>query len=225
MAVLWQYKLSSNSSADYLGLTVPESEKTRIAKIKDKRSSLLSLFGYFLIKKLGLLYSKDCDIVITRNSFNKPFLNIDTQSLDWFNISHDKDLVVLAADINSKYVGIDVMYTEIPHNMTFLDFLNSLKPAFTSSEVAWIADSVDNLFKLWCLKESYLKATGIGLSVELKYIEFHISENDILLFVKGIKQENWSFKLFSFDGYICSVATSPPNRNIPDCFEEVVSFV
>ncbi|XP_014662961.1 PREDICTED: L-aminoadipate-semialdehyde dehydrogenase-phosphopantetheinyl transferase-like [Priapulus caudatus] len=58
-------------------------------------------------------------------------------------------------------------------------------------------------YRLWCLKESYIKAVGIGIGFELKRMEFHIYSpevpigqviSDTRLYVDGMIQNRWQFQ-------------------------------
>jgi 4'-phosphopantetheinyl transferase len=79
-----------------------------------------------------------------------------------FNISHSGDLVVCA--LARTNVGIDI---ESISRAT--DHLAIAHAYFSSDEAAWIGarpDSVNRRFvALWTVKEAYLKAIGIGLTV------------------------------------------------------------
>ena len=91
-----------------------------------------------------------------------------------FNLSHADGLiscgVVLAQDI-----GVDVELT------TRIDNLRELaEHSFSPNEVhdfsqLPLEDQRDRFFEYWTLKESYIKARGMGLSLPLTQFSFHLS--------------------------------------------------
>lgn len=116
-------------------------------------------------------------------------------STEYFNISYSKNYVVVV--FNDNTVGIDI------------EKINQI----SKKELDYYAsDNEKNIFinkleytKLWCLKESYLKYLGSGITDNLKNIEFkkngekYICKNDKKLYID----------VFQIDKhYICAVITS-----------------
>ena len=66
-----------------------------------------------------------------------------------------------------------------------------------------------------CLKESYVKAVGVGIGMDLKRIEFHVYSQlaqssyvaDTRVYIDGEVQENWRFEETLLDDKHC-VATA-----------------
>ena len=82
--------------------------------------------------------------------------------------------------------------------------IDSISRKFSAVENLYLnhADSTESrlfrFLRIWCLKESYLKAIGIGLSIPLDSISFQINsakfsstevEGDTRLFVNEVEQE------------------------------------
>jgi 4'-phosphopantetheinyl transferase len=95
-----------------------------------------------------------------------------------FNLSHTRGMVacVIAADRNC---GIDVECIR-PMN----DMQSVAATVFSESEIAFLAAQPDTtqascFFMLWTLKEAYIKATGLGMSLPLKRISFDIQAAQI----------------------------------------------
>lgn len=95
------------------------------------------------------------------NEYGKPFL--DGADKFYFNLSHSGKWVVCAAD--NQAIGIDI--EEIaPVEMDIA------KLYFSAEEFAYLmaknqADRLPLFYDLWTLKESYIKALGCGLNVDL----------------------------------------------------------
>ncbi len=147
---------------NYLCRFVEKSTKERLSKFVFYDDALRTLLGELLVKKLfceKLGYGFD-RIKWSRGEYGKPFIMPGTHL---FNISHSGDYVVCVID-NSE-VGVDIekikkidfeiakrFFNEMEHNfLSSLDTLNKL-PAF---------------YRLWTMKESYIKALGKGLSKKL----------------------------------------------------------
>jgi 4'-phosphopantetheinyl transferase len=110
--------------------------------------------------QFGIELSKG-DIKADENG--KPY---DVKGRFFFNLSHSGDIVVCAL---SKYpCGVDVEKIK--------DLSQGLIARMTEEEErAQISDSATAV-ALWCLKESYLKKTGKGLSGGLKTAVFRLGE-------------------------------------------------
>ncbi|KAM3209038.1 hypothetical protein ACQJBY_063618 [Aegilops geniculata] len=104
------------------------------------------------------------------NKFRKPEIlwpSDDTVELPLhFNISHTSSLIAcgIAMDAN---IGIDI---EEKKRKTTKSILSLARRFFTASEADYLAEISDSyaqekeFFKLWTLKEAYVKALGLGLS-------------------------------------------------------------
>ena len=156
-------------------------EKSEYMQIKkvfniDKYRSLIGrLMIYKMIKVLIPDKTNYKDIKLSRTKYNKPYL-IDYPAIQ-FNISHDGNYVILIATSNHhiKYIGCDIMYIDVNKNENFFKHMSY---CFTDLEWKLIYSYNDKIlqykefYKLWTMKESYLKAIGIGIGYELKNVEF-----------------------------------------------------
>lgn len=176
--------------------------KHLLNKIYDQHSNghiysqgLSSYIGESIVKKyyFGKFGTNHEELVILRDKYGKPYLQ--NSKLGYFNISHSGDWVVCAFD--SSPIGIDIERKEV------ID-LEVMYRFYSSSEVFQInsrslEEQISWFYKIWTLKESYLKALGIGLRVPLNSIEFFINnEKDIQYFSK-IDREKWHFRLYEID--------------------------
>ena len=88
-----------------------------------------------------------------------------------FNLSHSEELVVVALSEGLK-LGVDVEYIHRPvFNMALA------KRYFAKTELADLIkltekQKIRRIAQLWTLKESYLKASGLGIRVPLAKLEF-----------------------------------------------------
>ena len=124
---------------------------------KDKR---LSLAAELLLKK-GLYNAGIKEYTIRYGQFGKPY--IEDKDI-YFNLSHSEEMVMCT--VSSAPVGCDV------ERVADID-LDIAKRFFYTSEYEMIAaakDAVgrrDLFFRLWTLKESFMKATGLGMELAL----------------------------------------------------------
>jgi 4'-phosphopantetheinyl transferase len=111
------------------------------------------------------------------NSYGKPYILLPQDCIDLhFNISHTEGLVACA--VSRKYVvGID-----IENSLRDLDNLISDPGIFAVSEMRAMRqlsefERKQHFFSLWTLKEAYIKARGIGLSIPLDAFWFDFDDD------------------------------------------------
>lgn len=126
------------------------------------------------ILNYGLINMFDIDgtrKIIEKGKYGKPYLKGMEQYQ--YNISNTDGMVVCA--VSDGYVGIDVEKKKDFHQRI-------LRKCASSLETAYILETEDRklqaerFFRLWTLKESYIKMTGEGMRIPLKEVEFQISE-------------------------------------------------
>lgn len=154
------------------------------------------------------------DLNILRGEHGKPYVQNDgTISLD-FNVSHQGGYAVLAGEVGDAKVGVDVMTVEYKSGAKLADFLKLMSKQFSSDELSAIKDpkleerDICRMFyRIWCLKESYIKAIGVGLTESLKEISFHVKEQvekdrfvtSTEVVVKGERLTDWCFQEILID--------------------------
>lgn len=190
-----------------LYLTVPKYRRDKIDSFRFYKDKCLSLGAGVLLKmaaeELGF-YGLDENISYTQNK--KPDF-ADNKNLH-FNLSHSNSKVMCV--VSESPVGCDVEFVSEKH-------LDVAEKILTPSEKAFFENSqnkTDTFFRLWTLKESFLKLTGLGFSLSPK--SFSISlENRILI---NQNQLPGKFDFFEFDlkdGYKYSVAVKDYSDTTP----------
>jgi len=145
---------------------IPPFRRAKIDRLRFDRDKVLSLCAYVLLCGCtGKVWPE-----FSYGANGKPSLPDGTVH---FNLSHSKNSVVLG--LAGSDIGVDVE--------TVRDFSPAvLKKVFTPSEQAQILnapDPKDAFFTFWTLKESYIKATGQGLSCPLPSVEFALDETGV----------------------------------------------
>ncbi len=131
--------------------------------------------------------------------YGKPYFENDL----CFNISHSGKYVVLA---KSAYtVGIDVERVR-KYN------LDIAKKCFTEPELEWLSmqDNDSAFYKIWSAKESIMKATGLGFSMNPSSFQVLPINNGPHI----INTEKWYLYWHSLDEHeLCVVSTSAVDEN------------
>ncbi|RWS07595.1 L-aminoadipate-semialdehyde dehydrogenase-phosphopantetheinyl transferase-like protein [Dinothrombium tinctorium] len=156
-------------------------EIERVQRFVYRRDLKQALIGRLMIRKclsqsLQLPYDK---LSLTRSESGKPILASSSDLPFDFNVSHSGNFVVLAADERSK-IGVDVMDFKYDRRKDLRDFFKTMNRQFSESEWKYIrSDGLSDqqmyfrFIRLWCLKESFVKAEGIGITFDLRRISFH----------------------------------------------------
>lgn len=147
---------------------------------------------------------------IAFNKFGKPFF---TNIFLHFNLSHSDDYVVCAIDKHE--IGIDIEKIDNVDKEIGRRFFSPL-------EVHWIQnsssedESLNRFFRIWTLKESYLKALGTGLYFPLNSFSV-VSENGVICPIHDSKKKiDWTLRsIIVKDSYHCALCSA----NISKDFE------
>ncbi len=132
--------------------------KEKIQKLKMSHSKLESIGAELALIKAVKHFYPDTPLPLRyyRNSHGKPYLS-DFPNLH-ISISHSGDYAVCA--VSDTEVGIDIQKIK-EANFRIADRY------FTIEEREYIGEDTRLFFDLWSRKESYVKATGTGLTVPL----------------------------------------------------------
>ena len=207
-------------------------EVERIQGFRFKEDFKLSLAGRLLIRKCveKMINIKWADIILARSEKGKPYLVNDIgKEKFYFNVSHQGDYVVLAASCHNN-IGIDIMKHVLPNNSDIASFFKVMRRQFIDDEWAYIYsfskawDQLKAFYRLWCLKESYVKAVGVGIGTDsAAYMRFEINTNKIMLINKCCsdsvlylrdKKQPWTFNECLIDDlHMVAVATENSNAN------------
>ncbi|MGE7908214.1 4'-phosphopantetheinyl transferase family protein [Lysinibacillus xylanilyticus] len=134
-----------------------EEDVTKYKHLEDQKRTVYGhlLLRYILSKKMNLNMTQ---IVFSKNKFGKYFL--ENEHNIHFNLSHSGDWCI--GVISDSPIGVDIELMK-PINMDVVEY------AFHPSEVLQFKQLKNNqqteyFYKLWTMKESYLKAIGTGFS-------------------------------------------------------------
>lgn len=150
---------------------------------------------------------------------------LNNSTLVDFNVSHQGCFAVLAgctvtlSDYSKSQImatsqapikiGVDVMKIEYTGGKPLTEFFRLMNKNFSSNEWAYImsmhtdSEQIEAFMRHWCLKESYVKNIGVGITIDLQKISFTIKTkqlscntvvNDTTLMVDGDEMTNWIFE-------------------------------
>ena len=178
---------------------LPPSRRDKILKYKllnDRKRSLAA--GLIINKILSENNIPPCSLYYGCNG--KPYADGI-----FFNVSHSGSY---AFGVSSDYeVGCDVEIIDKPH-------FDIAKRFFTENECNYISNSenkVSAFYKLWTIKESYLKLSGKGLKAPLNSFEIQFDTGRSLI-IKDNKTEPCFATHLEFNGHsfaICSIEQPP----------------
>jgi 4'-phosphopantetheinyl transferase len=133
----------------------------------------------------------------TKNKYGKPSVsNSARENAVQFNLSHTDQLVVMAVT-HHKEIGVDVEY--LPRLGKPLEIANHFfSPNEVKQLLALPAEQQRNrFFDLWTLKEAYIKACGMGLSIPLDHFSFSFSDQKKIQ-IEFIPERNDQPELWQF---------------------------
>ncbi|MGE7890627.1 4'-phosphopantetheinyl transferase family protein [Bacillus cereus] len=174
---------------------------------KDMYRALIGdiLSRVMLSERLGIAIR---DLSIKQMSYGKPYVR-DVKC--HFNISHSGEWIVCS--VAESPVGIDI------ENIQPVDF-NIARRFFSRYEIAYL-DRIspviqkDYFWKIWTLKESYLKAIGTGFYKSLDSFSIQIGQ-DNQISLHGTKNTDIKFKAYDlFEDYklaVCSYEVPIPEN-------------
>lgn len=197
-------------------------DKTRLNKINAPQSRKVfikshSMLNSILINELKIDINK---LEFRYNTHGKPFLNdnLFNNSMLYFSLSHSKSGVVIATSRKHE-VGIDL---EDNSKRKFESCQKLSERFFSDTEKKYLREALycqdefkARFFKIWTLKEAYLKAIGTGINTTLSEISFNITSSKIAFCTKTTsKQLMHSFYTKQLNHYTVSLACATLNKSI-----------
>lgn len=189
---------------------VPSQRREKIDRISRQEDKRLSLGAGLLLKKaLSDIGISEYEIDYIKNG--KPCIR--GKENIFFNLSHSGERVMCA--VSSYEVGCDVEKIK-PANLKIAErffFENEYKAI---AELSTEKEQQNMFFRLWTLKESFMKATGLGMKLPLDSFSIDISKNGITV-DQSVDENSYYFKEYDLEaGYKYSVC------GLVDTFDDVV---
>ena len=178
--------------------------KEKAQRYRFLKDRVLSIGAEVLLRKA----LTDCGITLPEIRYGfetdgKPFIK-GLEGFD-FNISHSEDLVMVA--VSENRVGCDI------EKVTGID-LDIAKKFFFREEYEAIAalpaseERNGLFFRYWTLKESFMKATGLGMKLPLDSFSIIIGKNGAAV-RQNVDSKNYDFaEINAFPGYRCALCAA-----------------
>lgn len=160
-------------------------EKNRIIKIKNQDAKYNSLIGKLLLQYCCHKYYNIYHLTLQRTQYDKPY--IDNFNLH-FNLSHSKNRIVLV--FSNHPVGIDIENIS-SFNYGIIRKFFSLKEQKYINSLSNNEKKINEYFKLWTQKESFVKCLGTGFFHHI--LNTNMVSDDKPLNKKNYKGTNYYF--------------------------------
>ena len=256
-SVRWAFNVAawSPSRAEWSAATraIQPEEKERIGRFHFRGDARASLAGRLMLRRLlcrhaGLPWSQ---LRLQRTEKGKPFLASDgaVGSGDGgglvFNVSHQGRFTVLAAEPAAgpdSALGCDVSRAvRRPGAPPPAQFFTTMRRQFTAAEWAFICgpgterQQLARFHRCWALKESFVKAEGVGIGFSLQRASFSCRPAELpadgavsgtILHVDGAIESRYRFEESLLDSeHLVSVAVraGQPTAGPPPTFEELTA--
>lgn len=185
--------------------SVSAERKEKAQRYRFLKDRVLSIGAEVLLRKA----LTDCGITLPEIRYGfetggKPFL----KGPEWFhfNISHSEDLVMVT--VSENRIGCDI------EKVTEID-LDIAKKFFFREEYENIAalpaseERNELFFRYWTLKESFMKATGLGMKLPLDSFSILIGKNGGISVRQNVDSNNYDFvETGAFTGYKCALCVA-----------------
>ena len=156
LRVFWtELREHERAAGDEIPLSVYREEKLRTVKAPRIRRQMLATEGLLIHAVRGLYPGTPLPLAIGTQQTGKPYF---TELPLCFSLSHSGPFVACA--IADHEIGIDVQERRSVYPALVSRFFSEAESRFV-----WESTDKDAAFTaIWCLKESYLKATGEGIT-------------------------------------------------------------
>jgi|SaaInlStandDraft_1057018.scaffolds.fasta_scaffold118415_2 4'-phosphopantetheinyl transferase len=233
--MLIEYPLQERNNDVHLWITAPQdytdtaalevyesllsvAERRHYAELAQPDHRREYLVGRAFVREIlaGYTGQEPADITFTNNASGKPSLQL-TEGGErlCFNFSHGADLMTCAVTRLAE-VGVDVETVSEDRAMVEVadHYFSSIELAGLEAHGA--VDQQEQFFRIWTLKEAYIKARGEGLNQALDSFSFYCPDPDtIRLVAQGEEVSGWSFwSLQPVAGQMIAVAVQSAGANL-----------
>lgn len=184
--------------------TVSKERQDKIDRLRFPKDKRLSLAAEVLLKK-ALQLNGVTDLTMCVSEKGKPYLE-GINPLK-FNLSHSEERVMCV--ISDKETGCDVEWMKKP-NYRMAEYFLTKEEITILDRAKTEEEKQDLFFRFWTLKESFMKAVGLGIRISPKEFRFSFERDQIFLY-QNIDSKTYYFREFDLkDGYKYAVCGMCP---------------
>jgi 4'-phosphopantetheinyl transferase len=215
---IWLTSLSGVSSSDssaYLKL-LNESEQSRLQRFVAKDAQLQYLVARALVRTTLSRYARVPTDAwqFEANAYGRPYISQPQGSRNLrFNLSNTTGLVVCAISMDCE-IGIDVESIARAFDADELAPSVFAPPELADFRASGSEERLNRFFSYWTLKESYIKARGMGLALPLDGFWFVLGGTNPILYVTdrcADIPERWRFYQYAPSSeHMMAVAVAAP---------------
>lgn len=186
-------------------------EAERCGRFHFERDRHLYLVAHAMVRHVlaGYLGIAPCHLRFSTNAYGRPELVRGPGMPDLrFNLSHTRGLAALIVNLVHG-CGIDVEAERRSSDLAALAASVLSPPELQAFRHLPESDRPHAFLRYWTLKEAYIKARGLGLSLPLSRFSFEIREKIAIQFHAGIDDNpsGWQFSQeFLGPGHVLAVA-------------------
>ena len=207
---LWFYPYENGDDDELTAQQVEllaSDERERLARLRFRRDQRMFVATRALVRTVLSQYA-DVDPKQWRfkaDDYGKPHLVEAPLSIPiHFNLANTRGLIVCAVSAIHPRVGVDVERLNRRQDIVRLAERYFAEPEVRSLNESPTEQQLKRFFMYWTLKESYIKARGLGLSIPLDKFWFRLDDPSIRVeFDDDIDDDEtgWRFALLELDPY------------------------
>lgn len=200
---VWRIRLDGveNRDEDLTAvLSAEERERALRFHFDQHRSRFIRTHGI-----LRIILSKYTGVEVEKLTFGagshgKPFLEADQNREIRFNLSHSGDLMILGI-AKDRELGVDVelINEKVEWQQIAVNYFNAYEMEKISCLPDW-AEQLRAFYRVWTMKEAYLKARGDGLAggLDKAVVNLEPDNLDIFLSLPGGEDEKRRWQVITF---------------------------
>jgi 4'-phosphopantetheinyl transferase len=154
------------------------------------------------------------------NTYGRPAIANEmpeAQSIS-FNVAHSGTMIVLAI-MKTREIGVDIECIEEKHELMDLADRYFSKTEVVSLRALPEREQTLRFFAYWTLKESYIKARGLGLSLPLDQFSFDLQTPGVISFHSETDHHSTRWRFWQaeyFGDYLVSVCADSIGKEAPE---------
>ncbi|PDT16669.1 phosphopantetheinyl transferase [Rhizobium sp. J15] len=191
--VLWQYPKNGSDGERWMR-SLSSNERERAATYRFERDRTLFIAGRYLLRQLLSAHTETQPdkVVLLADAYGK--LTVEGRDRLQFSLSNADGLVAVAVTSDCERVGIDCERADAEIEAAALESYCSL------DERRWLdqmpaGERPRAAVAVWTLKESHLKALGVGLRGDARSVAFSWQDGIPVLVHSGEPDRQWHHRL------------------------------